>query len=602
MAEIEPAQRYRVLDLVIDVPTGTVDRAGERIALPPKTFELLLALVHRAPGVVRRHDLLEAVWPDEHVTEQTLSRRVFVLRHALGDDAAHPRYVAGERGWGYRLVPPVDALPRPAPRRRPRPLLAGVTLGALATAAAIAALRPSCGIGAATAPLAVVRVAPFDSSPRDKDVEWLAAHLARAARDRVGRLPGVRAVATETRAPADLVLLGRVERAPSGVAAELRLEGRASGGAVWTRSFTGSARELLLAEAALATSAADAVGRALAVAPPAMEDAGAAEAGRLCLRGLYFWAAWTPDSLRHALEAFERAGGLAPGFADTEAGRALVLATQALLGEPSPSRLLLDARETAGHALARAPGRPLSLASAALVRLLADDDSAGAERAARAAVLAEPDDLASLVVLSLVLGADGRHAESVPLLQRAGRADPFAACVPLLLGRALLHGGRASEAAAAFERAAALPGSPASAHHGLAQALASLGEDARSFEAERLAWRIDGVPPAEQAALERAFAAGGLAALRRRACRSGWLERRTPDDAVRACAAAGETARALALLGQAREERRPGLRLLVQEPALEGIREAAREVLARPAPVAPTASPTAPPPSARHPG
>ena len=138
----EPAQRYRVLDLAIDVPRGTVDRGGERIALPPKTFELLVELVRRAPGVVRRHDLLDAVWPDEHVTEQTLSRRVLLLRHALGDDAAHPRYVAGERGWGYRLVPPVEPLPpvAPGPRGASRPLFAGATLDALAAAVALAAL------------------------------------------------------------------------------------------------------------------------------------------------------------------------------------------------------------------------------------------------------------------------------------------------------------------------------------------------------------------------------------------------------------------------------------------------------------------------------
>jgi hypothetical protein len=59
---------------------------------------------------VRRHELLERVWSDEHVSDQTLSQRVLLLRRALGDDAQRPVYVAGERGFGYRLLGPVQRL------------------------------------------------------------------------------------------------------------------------------------------------------------------------------------------------------------------------------------------------------------------------------------------------------------------------------------------------------------------------------------------------------------------------------------------------------------------------------------------------------------
>jgi len=44
------------------------------------------------------------------VTDQVRSHRVMVLRRALGDHADAPAYVAGERGWGYWLVGPVEPL------------------------------------------------------------------------------------------------------------------------------------------------------------------------------------------------------------------------------------------------------------------------------------------------------------------------------------------------------------------------------------------------------------------------------------------------------------------------------------------------------------
>jgi DNA-binding winged helix-turn-helix (wHTH) protein/tetratricopeptide (TPR) repeat protein len=594
---------YGVLDLVIDPTTGTVTRQGDRIPLPPKTFELLLALVRHAPDLVKRHDLIDTVWPDEHVTEQTLSRRVFLLRHSLGDDVEHPRYVAGERGWGYRLVPPVEALDpeaRCGGRGRWR-FAAGVTAVALAATAAVALVRPSCGAGAGFTPPGVVQVKAFTAPPSDADLAWLAAHLTRAARDRLRDLPGVQTVSGETRGPPDVALSGVVERQADGLVLGLRLENGRSRHVAWSRSFTGSAQELLLEETGLATAAAQAVARELGLPAP-LE--GPPEAEGLCLRGLYLWGTWTQESLRQALEAFERASGMAPHLGSAAAGESLALATLALQGEGAPQERLREAREAASRALRLAPALPLAQTAVALVRLLADDDLAGAERAARRAVEAEPADAVALVGLALVLQAGGRYSESLPLLQRAGQADPLSACIPLLLGRALLAGGRAGEATASFERAASISPSLPAAQHGLAEARAAVGRDREALVAELAEWRLEEVSPAELIALERAFASGGLPALRRRACHSQELERRVPADAVRACAAVGDTTRAVALLARAAEERRPDLRLLAQEPALERLRsdERVRALLARPAPPSPTASPTGPPPSARRPG
>jgi len=104
-------ERYRVGDLVVDARAAVVSRAGHAISLPPLTFNLLMALVREAPQLVRRDDLLSSVWPGEFVSDETLSQRVRLLRRALGDESDKPRYIASVRGWGYKLIPSVEAIP-----------------------------------------------------------------------------------------------------------------------------------------------------------------------------------------------------------------------------------------------------------------------------------------------------------------------------------------------------------------------------------------------------------------------------------------------------------------------------------------------------------
>lgn len=101
---------YRVDDLVIDVRRRSVARGNEVIALSPLSYELLLALLHAAPNLVSVDELMQRVWPGLVVSPETVSQRVKLVRHALGDNAGSPRYVAGVRGRGYRLIAAVKRM------------------------------------------------------------------------------------------------------------------------------------------------------------------------------------------------------------------------------------------------------------------------------------------------------------------------------------------------------------------------------------------------------------------------------------------------------------------------------------------------------------
>jgi len=104
---------YSLDDLTIDTGRQLVSRASSPIPLPKLSYDLLLALVRAAPNLVSLNELMRLVWPGIVVSPETVSQRIKLLRDALEDDPRLPRYVAGLRGRGYRMVPAVREIPDP---------------------------------------------------------------------------------------------------------------------------------------------------------------------------------------------------------------------------------------------------------------------------------------------------------------------------------------------------------------------------------------------------------------------------------------------------------------------------------------------------------
>lgn len=94
----------------VDADKELLLRAGEPVALTPKTFQILLVLIRHNQQVVTKDDLMKSVWPDTFVEEANLSRNIFMLRKALGD-SAQDRYIVTVPGRGYRLAESVQLVP-----------------------------------------------------------------------------------------------------------------------------------------------------------------------------------------------------------------------------------------------------------------------------------------------------------------------------------------------------------------------------------------------------------------------------------------------------------------------------------------------------------
>src|SRR5262245_13093384 len=81
-------------------------RSGDRdIELRPKSFDVLAYLVEHAGKPASREEIIEAVWPDVTVTEESLTRCVSDIRLALDDSAQ--RIIKTLPRRGYVLAAPV---------------------------------------------------------------------------------------------------------------------------------------------------------------------------------------------------------------------------------------------------------------------------------------------------------------------------------------------------------------------------------------------------------------------------------------------------------------------------------------------------------------
>ncbi|MDX1480538.1 MAG: winged helix-turn-helix domain-containing protein [Woeseiaceae bacterium] len=201
---------YRVADLVIDAGTHEVRRSDERIKLPKLSFRLLLALAEAAPNLLSHDELVGRVWPGRVVSPETVTQRVKLLRRALGDDAANPRYIGLVRGEGYRLLADVERIDTPARKagasaRRP---LAWASIAAAGILVAIVSWRVVGEFGAlnrdaASVPASPavslvpdsVAILPFTNASENADDAYIVDGLGDRLREQLGNIGGFQVVA-----------------------------------------------------------------------------------------------------------------------------------------------------------------------------------------------------------------------------------------------------------------------------------------------------------------------------------------------------------------------------------------------------------------------
>jgi DNA-binding winged helix-turn-helix (wHTH) protein/Tol biopolymer transport system component len=79
-------------------------KGGKSLAAEPKAFRVLLFLLRNPKRLVTKDEILNAVWNDCAVSDNSLTRSIATLRRLLGDDSREPRFIATVPTVGYRFL------------------------------------------------------------------------------------------------------------------------------------------------------------------------------------------------------------------------------------------------------------------------------------------------------------------------------------------------------------------------------------------------------------------------------------------------------------------------------------------------------------------
>jgi len=248
---------------------------GESSKLRPKTLEILRLLAGNAGRVLSKQQLMEAVWPNVHVGEDSLFQCIREIRAALGDDKRQVVRVISGRGYLFQAevtgaqateagvtAAGVPAAPEIAPVSGPKPAAPDTTavatnsesakrffdfsrrriafasvagVAVLCTAVAVWMLRP--GLIFARGPTSIV-VMPIADVSNDPLVAQVAADVSGRLTDGLAKIENIRVLAPETGAPkADFVVKGELQKSEQAWTIRTRMTNTATGEVTWTASY-----------------------------------------------------------------------------------------------------------------------------------------------------------------------------------------------------------------------------------------------------------------------------------------------------------------------------------------------------------------------------
>ena len=94
-----PQQQYSFDAFTVDVSRACLMRDGREVKLRPKSFEAFKYLVENRGRLVTKEELINTLWPDSFVTDDSLVKCVRDVRVALGDESHDYIKTVPRRGY-----------------------------------------------------------------------------------------------------------------------------------------------------------------------------------------------------------------------------------------------------------------------------------------------------------------------------------------------------------------------------------------------------------------------------------------------------------------------------------------------------------------------
>jgi DNA-binding winged helix-turn-helix (wHTH) protein/Tfp pilus assembly protein PilF len=98
---------YEFGNFRLDLAEKALTKNGEAVSLTPKAFDTLVILVEKRGRLVEKIELMNHLWPETFVEENSLSQNIYLVRKALGEESQGSRYIETVPRRGYRFIAPV---------------------------------------------------------------------------------------------------------------------------------------------------------------------------------------------------------------------------------------------------------------------------------------------------------------------------------------------------------------------------------------------------------------------------------------------------------------------------------------------------------------
>jgi eukaryotic-like serine/threonine-protein kinase len=298
------------------------------------------------------------------------------------------------------------------------------------------------------------------------------------------------------------------------------------------------------------------------------------EAHQLYLKGRFFFMQFTPEGMRKALDYFQQATTLDPGYALAHAGVGYVYAVAASQYE-EPGETMRKARQAALQALKLDEALPEAHFSLALVKWWADWDWPAAEAGFRRAIELNPNNATWRAVYADFLSTHERFPEALAQAQRAHELDPLSVYVSSALAKVHYNARQYDRALAGYRQMLELDPESTRAKRGLGRVLLEQGQYAEAIAAlsqavarESHTYFISDLGHAYAVAGRRGEARRMLAQLQDVA-KQRYV---SPVYIAKVHAGLGETATTMDLLNKAFRERSDQLTGLRVDPAFDPLR------------------------------
>jgi DNA-binding winged helix-turn-helix (wHTH) protein/Tfp pilus assembly protein PilF len=484
----------------LDLEQKLLSHEGNTVTLAPKVFETLILLIENKGRVVTKAEMMKSLWPDRYVEESNLTQNIFMLRKIFSEGPGNEQYIETIPKRGYRFVGTVkevqeevkEAREESAPAEQPEPELQSER----------AARTHETKISIAVLPMA--------NETGDPALEYLSDGITESLINSLSQLPQVRAIARSLvyrykekdadalkigrELVADMVLVSRVVALGTTLIIRAELVEIPTGWQLWGEQYQTQVSDILQLTDEVSTY----ISAKLQLKLTEEEKKRLSkyytqnpEAYRAYLKGLHYRNKRTGEGYERAIESFEQAIKLDPGYALAYAALADAFVCFDFYGILPPWETSLKARTAAINALLIDDTLAEAHTSLACVKMMYERDWSNAEREFKRAIELDPNNAPAHNWYSHFLMAMGRIEESFAENQLALKLDPLDDSVNQYMGWHHIHARQFDRAIGQLEKTLANNPDFFLARVTLGMAYEQKGEVAKAIEEFKKAYELE---------------------------------------------------------------------------------------------------------------